>query len=276
MAVDHSAIGSFGCVLGDAQRRSAHIERGEVIMRYAVQWVRSLVFNLSMYLAMPVYALIYLPWTLLSPYGAVAACHAYCRYVKWTARWMIGLRCEVRGTPPTKQVLVAAKHQSFLDIIMIFDAIPHGKFIMKSILLYAPVLGQYAYRLGSIPVNRGKRGAAIAKMLEDVAKGDKLPGQLVIYAQGTRLAPGVKKPYKIGAAVLYEQMGQTCYPVATNAGVFWPRRGVLRKPGVAVVEFLEPIAAGLPKEQFLAKLEDEVETASDRLLIEAGFTPKGA
>jgi len=77
---------------------------------------------------------------------------------------------------------------------------------MKAILLYAPLLGQYAYRLGSVPVNRGKRGKAIAKMLADVKKGEALPGQLVIYSQGTRLAPGVKRPYKVGTAVLYEQM----------------------------------------------------------------------
>jgi len=69
------------------------------------------------------------------------------------------------------------------------------------------LLGQYAYRLGSVPVNRGKRGKAIAKMLADVKKGEALPGQLVIYSQGTRLAPGVKRPYKVGTAVLYEQMG---------------------------------------------------------------------
>lgn len=238
-------------------------------MSYAVQWVRSLLFNISMYVAMLVYAVVYFPWMAISPHGAVAACHAYCRYVKWTARWMINLRCEVRGTPPTGQVLVAAKHQSFLDIIMIFDAVPHGKFIMKAILLYAPILGQYAYRLGSVPVNRGKRGQAIAKMLADVKKGEALPGQLVIYSQGTRLAPGVKKPYKIGTAVLYEQMGVTCYPVATNAGVFWPRRGVYRKPGVAVVDFLKPIPAGMEKDAFLAKLEEEVEAASDQLLEEA-------
>ncbi|MEP3345818.1 MAG: lysophospholipid acyltransferase family protein [Litoreibacter sp.] len=245
-------------------------------MKYAVQWTRSLVFNLSMYLAMPVVAIIYLPWALMSPNGAAAACHAYCRYVKWTASWMVNLRSEVRGTPPTGEVLVAAKHQSFLDIIMIYDAIPRGKFIMKAILLYAPILGQYAHRIGCIPVNRGKRGAAIAKMLADVEKGDKLPGQLVIYSQGTRLAPGVKKPYKVGSAVLYEQLGQTCYPVATNAGVFWPRRGIYRQPGVAVVEFLDPIAPGMPKEEFLALLEQEVETASDRLLDEAGFVPQEA
>ena len=157
---------------------------------------------------------------------------------------------------------------------MIYNAIPRGKFIMKAILLYAPILGQYAYRIGCIPVNRGKRGAAIAKMLEDVAKGHKMPGQLVIYSQGTRLAPGVKKPYKVGSAVLYEQLGQTCHPVSTNAGVFWPRRGVYRKPGVAVVEFLPPIEPGLPRDAFLAKLEAEVEAASDELLVEAGFTPK--
>jgi 1-acyl-sn-glycerol-3-phosphate acyltransferase len=245
-------------------------------MKYAVQWVRSLVFNLSMYLAMPVLAILYLPWAIFSANGAVAACHAYCRYVIWTAGWMIGVRCEVRGMPPTSEALVAAKHQSFLDILMIYNAIPRGKFIMKAILLYAPILGQYAYRIGCIPVNRGKRGAAITKMLADVEKGDKKAGQLVIYSQGTRLAPGVKKPYKIGSAVLYEQMGQTCYPVATNAGVFWPRRGIYRKPGVAVVEFLEPIAPGMQKEEFLAQLEAEVETASDRLLVEAGFVPKDA
>jgi 1-acyl-sn-glycerol-3-phosphate acyltransferase len=243
-------------------------------MSYAIQWLRSLIFIILMYLAMPIYAIAYLPWTIVSPYGAVAACHAYSRYVKWLARWCVGLNCEVRGTPPTGEVLVAAKHQSFLDIIMIYDAIPHGKFIMKAILLYAPILGQYAYRLGSVPVNRGKRGQAIKKMLEDVEKGAQLPGQLVIYSQGTRVAPGVKKPYKIGTAVLYEQMGQDCVPVATNAGVFWPRRGIYRKPGTAVVEFLPVIKAGLPKEEFLEQLEQVVEEASDRLLVEAGFTPK--
>jgi 1-acyl-sn-glycerol-3-phosphate acyltransferase len=61
-------------------------------------------------------------------------------------------------------------------------------------------------------------------------------------------------------------------PVATNVGVFWPRRGIYRRPGVAVVEFLPEIAPGLDKTTFLARLEEEVETASDRLMREAGFT----
>lgn len=240
-------------------------------MAYALQWIRSLIFNISMYVIMLIYAIVFFPWALVSPKGALRACHAYAATVIWMAGWMVGIKCEVRGEPPTDEVLIAAKHQSFLDIFMIFDAIPHGKFIMKQILLYAPILGQYSYRLGCVPVNRGKKGAAIEKMLSDVKKGLQLPGQLVIYAQGTRVAPGVVKPYKVGAAVLYEQLGQDCVPVATNCGVFWPRRGIYRAPGTAVVEFLPRIPAGKPKQEFLVELEQIVEAASDRLLDEAGF-----
>jgi 1-acyl-sn-glycerol-3-phosphate acyltransferase len=228
-----------------------------------------------MYLAMAVLGVVFLPWALLSPRGARVACRAFCRWVRWTARWMVGLRTDVRGTPPEGEVLIAAKHQSFLDIILIFGSVPAGKFIMKRELMWAPVIGQYALRIGCVPVDRGKRRRAIGKMVEDVARGRQDPGQLIIYAQGTRVAPGVKRPYKVGAGVLYEQTGQTCVPAATNVGLFWPRKGIYRKPGLAVVEFLPEIAPGLGREAFMQRLEAEVEDASDRLMREAGFDPRG-
>ena len=107
-------------------------------------------------------------------------------------------------------------------------------------------------------------------MIEDVRAGHD-GGQLIIYPQGTRIAPGVKAPYKIGTAVLYEQLGQPCVPVATNVGVFWPKRGVYRKQGTAIFEFLDPIPPGLAKNEFLQRLEDMIETHSDTLNAEAGF-----
>ena len=110
-------------------------------------------------------------------------------------------------------------------------------------------------------------------MVEDVARGAQTPGQLIIYAQGSRVAPGAKVPYKIGAAALYEQMEQPCIPVATNVGHFWPRRGLFRRPGVAVVEFLDPIAPGMSKEAFMAQLEQTVEAKSDALLAETDWKP---
>lgn len=245
-------------------------------MLMAVQWVRSLIFMIVIYAWMLILGIVFLPYALFSKVGALKACKTYARSTMWLARWMVGIRCEVRGTPPTNEVVIAAKHQSFLDIIMIFDAIPHGKFIMKRELLFTPVIGMYARRLGCIPVNRGKRGAAVAKMVKDVSKEFSEPGQLVIYPQGTRVAPGAKKPYKVGTAVLYEGLGFPCVPVATNAGVFWPRTGVMRKPGLAIVDFLDPIEPGVGRDDFLARLEEVIETRSNELMREVGFDPDGA
>ena len=242
-------------------------------MKNPVQWLRSLLFITQMYLAMLVLGIVFAPWAVVSPRGARTACKTYARWVIWTARWMVGIRSEVRGQVPDGEVIVAAKHQSFLDIIIIFNAVPSARFIMKRELMWTPVIGVYAKRLGCVPVNRGKRGAAIAKMVKDVAKESAEPGQLIIYSQGTRVAPGVRKPYKIGTAVLYEGLKQPCVPAATNVGVFWPRTGIYRKPGLAVVEFLEPMQPGIAREDFMAELEEQVEARSDALMREAGFEP---
>lgn len=239
-------------------------------MSNAIQWVRSLLFNIYMYVMVLVYGVVFLIPAIVSADGAVAACHAYCRNIRWAAAWMIGLRVEYRGTPPTMECMVAPKHQSFFDVLMIYDAVPRGKFIMKSILKYAPVVGQFGLRIGCIPVDRGRRGQAIRKMVSDVMAGRAKPGQLIIYPQGTRIAPGVKAPYKIGTGALYRELNQPCVPVATNVGVFWPKRGVLRKPGTAVFAFLPPIEPGLEMTQFMARLEQEIEVASDQLNAEAG------
>ena len=240
-------------------------------MTDAVQWVRSLIFNACVYLGMLVIGLAYLPWAIVSRDGAVAACHAFCRWVRWSASWMVGLKTEVRGPVPEGEVMVAAKHQSFMDVILIYGAVPRGKFIMKSILKWAPILGWFGLRIGCVPVDRGKKGKAIRKMLADVEAGKVKGGQLIIYPQGTRVSPGVIAPYKVGTAALYRELGQPCVPVATNVGVFWPKRGVLRRPGTAVVEFLPAIPPGEPTAAFMERLEHAIETHSNLLAAEAGM-----
>ncbi|WP_372894173.1 lysophospholipid acyltransferase family protein, partial [Rhodosalinus sp.] len=215
-----------------------------------IRWLVSLAHVIQMYAMMAVMAVVFTPWALVDRRGAYAAVHAWCRWVRWTARWMLGLRTDVRGRVPEGEVLIAAKHQSFLDVILIVSAVPRPKFIMKRELKWAPILGWYALRIGCVPVDRGRRAEALRQMKRGIATGDAPPGQLIIYPQGTRIAPGVKAPYKIGTAVLYEATGLPCVPAATNVGLFWPRRGIRREPGLAVVEFLEPIAPGLSMAEF--------------------------
>lgn len=236
-----------------------------------LRWIASVLFIIQMYVAMLVLGIVFFPFAIFSRSAAFMACHTFCAWVIFTVRVMCGIRSEVRGNPPQDEVVIAAKHQSFFDIILIFHAVPRGKFIMKRELMYAPILGQYALRLGCVPVDRGKRGAAIVKMKADVAKGAADPGQLIIYPQGTRVAPGVSRPYKVGTGLLYEQLGQPCVPVAANVGLFWPKRSLLRTPGLAVVEFLPRIEPGLPVSEFMHKLEQSVEEHSNRLMAEAGM-----
>lgn len=238
-----------------------------------LRWLLSLIFIVQMYVVMAVAAVAFAIPALLSRNMAFTAVHFYCAWVRASARLLIGLRSEIRGEVPTGEVIIAAKHQSFFDIILLCSVLPRPKFIMKRELIWAPIVGQYALRIGCIPVDRGKRGAAIAKMKQDVQKGTALPGQLVIYPQGTRVAPGVAMPYKMGTGLLYDQLAQTCVPAATNVGVFWPRHGILRKPGLAVMEFLPPIAPGLPVPEFMRQIEAQIETASTRLMTDAGWRP---
>lgn len=240
-------------------------------MRYGVQWLRSLLFTTQAYSMMVVFALAFLPWAMLSSHGAHGAVKAWTRWVRWTAAWMIGLKSEVRGTVPDGEVMIASKHQSFFDIILLCSVLPRPKFIMKKQLVWAPIVGFYARRIGCVPVDRGKRGAAIKDMVARVSSGAQEPGQLIIFPQGTRVAPGVKREYKVGVAVLYHELGTPVYPVACNVGVFWPRHAVYRKPGLAVIEFLPEVPPGKPLREFLTEVEQVVEARSDALMAEAGF-----
>jgi 1-acyl-sn-glycerol-3-phosphate acyltransferase len=235
-----------------------------------IQAVLSLIFIGQMYLAMLVAAVVFAVPALISRELAVAGVHAYARWVMASARVLIGLRTEIRGEVPDGRVLVVAKHQSFFDIIVLCAVLKRPRFIMKRELIWAPFLGQYALRIGCVPVDRGARGKAVVKMKAAVARGADFPGQLVIYPQGTRVPPDEKRPYKVGAGLLYTQLDQTCHLMATNIGHYWPKRGILRRRGTAVVEFLSPpIAPGLGLGDFMRQIEARIEAASDALLAEA-------
>ena len=244
-----------------------------------IQYLRSITFIGLMYLSMALFALVFTPWAALDRRGAFAGIRVWCRFIRWLARVVAGLHSEVRGTVPDREVLVAAKHQSFFDIIILLSVLPRARFVMKKELERAPILGWYARRIGCISVDRGKKGQAIRAMLDGAAGGRDSGSQLVIYPQGTRVAPGAFLPYKIGSGVLYEALGMPCVPVACNVGVFWARHSLWRQPGLAVVEFLPEIPPGLDMRSFMTRLEAEVEGGSNRLMGEAGFTaapPGGA
>jgi len=237
-------------------------------------WIRSLLLIVLVYgtmFAMGVVGLVLVLWSRDWTYGWM---RGFCRLTFWLSRHICGLRTEIRGTPPSDPVVIAAKHQSLLDVLMIFAAVPRPKFVMKRSLLWAPAFGLYAWRIGSVSIDRSAKGQG-TKVLKELNRQSHEDGQVVIYPQGTRILPGVHAPYRRGAAMVYGRAGLPLVLAATNAGWFWPRKGIIRRPGTAVVEFLETLPAGLSARKVMASMETRIEAASDALGAEAAHELAG-
>jgi len=233
-----------------------------------MQWLRSVILIFLVYLLMAVMGIIGAPVVLWSRAWTRDWMKLYARGVFVLARWLCGLRVEWRGVTPTGAVVVAAKHQSLLDVLMLFVALPEPHFVMKRSLIWAPVLGLYALRAGCIWITREKRGEG-KTMLRRLQNRHRGSGQIAIYPQGTRVPPGTVKPYRRGAVLVYEKFALPMVLAATNVGWFWPKRSVLRRPGTAVLEFLETLPPDLPQPQVMHRMETAIEAASDRLGAEA-------
>ncbi|MEM1162365.1 MAG: lysophospholipid acyltransferase family protein [Pseudomonadota bacterium] len=231
-----------------------------------LQAIRGLLFIALMYLLLLVMGLLCLIPSKISRNWAMVFIHAYCDAVMWMLRIIVGTRCEVRGTPPNGACLVASKHQSFLDIIILTRALPRPAFVMKKSIRWVPVLGVYAERLGSIPIDRSDGGQAMKAMI--AGAGAQAQGrQLIVFAQGTRVPPGVDAPFRPGVLRLREKTGLPITLAALNTGWFWPRVGIRRTPGTAVVEFLTQIDAS--GKLTIDEVAAPIEAASKRLADEA-------
>src|SRR5262249_59206560 len=136
-------------------------------------------------------------------------------------------------------------------LVRFFD---HPLFILKRELMMIPVFGWYLKKVGMISVERGGGPRSLIKTLKAAAAEVKLGRQLVIFPEGTRTAPGAPAHYKPGVGQIYLECGVTCLPVALNSGLFWPRRTFRRYPGTLVVEFLDPLPPGLPREEFVTRM----------------------
>jgi len=240
-------------------------------------YVRSLLFSVWVYVSMAIYGIVLLPVGMWSREGAYWVMRAYSRHVFRVARTLLSLTVEVRGPIPQGEALLVCKHQSFADMMILQVALPQVKFVMKQELRWAPFLGWYAARVGTVLVKRGKGGSAVASMTRQfVAAQAAQPGQMCIFAQGTRVPPGVEKPWKVGAWRLYNTFEHLpCIPVALNTGLFWGKKDLLRPPGTMVLEFLDPIEHGLPADEFLKTVETRIETACEALYAEAAARGEG-
>ena len=133
------------------------------------------------------------------------------------------------------------------------------------VLTFVPFFGWLLRRAGMIPVDRAGRASALRDMIGQAKQRTVQGRPLLIFPEGTRTAPGERRPYHPGVAALYGQLGLPVVPVALNSGLFWGRRQFVKRPGTITLEFLPAIPPGLPRKAFMAELERRLEGASARL-----------
>ena len=118
-------------------------------------------------------------------------------------------------------------------------------------------------------VDRGAGGAGLIAMTDRARKELATGRQFIIFPEGTRRPAGAEPRYKYGITRLYLGANVPVLPIALNSGLFWRRRSLLRPPGTVVVQVLDPIPPGLSEEEFMARLQGDIETATARLIDEA-------
>ncbi|MFN8925802.1 MAG: lysophospholipid acyltransferase family protein [Rhodospirillales bacterium] len=238
-------------------------------------FLRSIAFNVVFYGWTALFCVL-LSWMLLLPKRwMLPAVRWYLRSVTVIERVFADLRWELRGAEnlPAGPCIVAQKHQSAWETMKLHALFDDPAIVYKRELGFIPLWGWFLRKVRMIPIDRGGKGRAIQSLLAGaravVAEGR----PIVIYPQGTRTAPGTWIPYRAGISVLYETLNLPVVPIALNSGMYWARRSFRKRAGTIVVEVLPPIPPGLDRETFVRTLVDRLETATDRLVAEAGGPP---
>ena len=234
-------------------------------------FLRSLVFNVLFYIVLAFLTLLAAP-TFFMPVNALLT------LVRWWAktslflmRVVCNIKVEFRGAEkiPKGPLVVVSKHQSFWETFAFVLLLDRPIFILKRQLTYIPLFGQLLIKAGMIGIDRTGGVRALLDMTKQARDAVRGGAQLLIFPEGTRSPPGAPPNYKNGFAQIYSACGVPCLPIALNSGLFWPRRTFMRYPGTLIVEFLEPLPPGLPKDEYILRIRNGIEDATSRL-VEAG------
>jgi 1-acyl-sn-glycerol-3-phosphate acyltransferase len=231
--------------------------------------LRASLFNTLFFALTAAIGIVALPLLLVERRHAVRLVRVWAGIVLAMLRGIVGLRFVVTGAqhlPRSGPALIAAKHQSAFDTIVWLVLLPDAAYVLKRELLRIPVYGWFSRHIGMIAVDRTAGASAMRGLIRDALAALAAGRQVVIFPEGTRMAPGTERTYQPGIAALYARAALPVIPVATDSGVYWGRRAFLKYPGTITVAIQPPIAPGLGRDAFLATLRARIEPACRALV----------
>jgi 1-acyl-sn-glycerol-3-phosphate acyltransferase len=207
--------------------------------------LRSTLFALALCLVTPPYALFALltfPLPRMMRYRLISG---WSRLVIRLARWILGIEWRVEGREnlPARPAVILSKHQSAWETMAFQLIFPPQVLVLKRELLWIPFFGWGLALMSPIAINRSRGMRALRTIArrgrERLAQGF----WVVVFPEGTRVAPGSQREYHPGGAWLASASGAPVVPVAHNAGLLWPRNAFLKRPGTVTVRIGPPIEA---------------------------------
>lgn len=219
---------------------------------------RSILFTLIFYAGSVLYVLAALTVSWMNGRGLFGVVFAWARYHRWCARWLLGIRVAVEGPRPQGAVLVAAKHQSMFETIELLLLLDRPAVVLKRELADLPGWGKVARLYGVIPVDREGGAVALRRMMK-AAEAAKAAGRpILIFPEGTRVAPGAQPHLQPGFAGLYRALKLPVAPLALDSGRLWPRQSFAKRAGLITFRFAPPLPPGLKREAIEAEVHRDI------------------
>jgi 1-acyl-sn-glycerol-3-phosphate acyltransferase len=220
--------------------------------------LRSLLFNIWFFGLTTVLALAALPIRVFAPRLAIPYAQRWVRLVLGGLRVICGISYRVSGLenlPPDGPALIASMHQSAFDTLVWALIAPRFAYVLKRELTRIPLFGPMLVATGMIAVDRAAGAAALRAMLRQADRALAERRQIVIFPEGTRVAPGQHVPLQPGVAALAARTRLPVIPVVTDSGRYWGRRAFRKRPGTIRIVLLPPIPAGVSRETLMERLE---------------------
>jgi 1-acyl-sn-glycerol-3-phosphate acyltransferase len=230
--------------------------------------IRSILFALVATVVTVFYGCIVIPMAFISHDIGYTCAKSWGRQIVRLAKYVCGIRYQVLGIEnlPASPAIVMAKHQSAWETVGILMHVPQASWIIKKELVLVPVVGWALASLRSIAIDRKSGKAARDQILEQgrdrIARGN----WVVIFPEGTRVAPGEKGRYGIGGAWLAAHTGTPVVPIAHNAGELWRRNAFIKRPGLVTMSIGPAIPTqGLEATDVIKRVEEWIENEMARL-----------
>ena len=205
--------------------------------------LRSTLYSLLQIIITPLYFLIILAAFPLPPIRRYRITSGWAHIMMFLLRLICGIRYRVIGTEhiPAVPSIVLSKHQSAWETIAFQQIFPPQVWVLKKELLRVPFFGWGLALTSPIAIDRSSRKAALKQIVEQGKDRLKQGFWIIVFPEGTRIAPGKKGKYGIGGAWLGAHTGAPVVPVAHNAGEFWGKNSFLKLPGTITVSIGPPI-----------------------------------